>query len=294
MKIGVVGLGRMGLNIAIRLKNAGHEVIGYDPAVKSNEISCVASMQELATTARIFWLMVPSGVVDAIIASLEPYLQADDIVIDGGNSFFKDSVRRHDALAQKNINFIDCGTSGGLHGATIGFSLMIGGNRDVVEKLKPIFSAIAAPSGFAYMGPAGAGHYVKMVHNGIEYATLQAYAEGFHLLKEGTYKNLDLASVAHVWNHGSIIRSWVCELAENVLERDSDFTGVSGSIAESGTGQWTVDTAHEVNVAVPMIEKALELRAWSRKTGGNYATKMVALLRYEFGGHAVKKETQDV
>ena len=289
MKIGVIGLGRMGLNIALRLKNAGHEVFGYDSAVRSNDIICVASMQELGALVRIFWLMVPASVVDATIATLEPYLQVGDVIIDGGNSFFKDSVRRHDALATKKIHFIDCGTSGGLHGATFGFSLMIGGNRAVIETLSSIFTAIAAPSGFAYMGPAGAGHYVKMVHNGIEYATLQAYAEGFHLLKDGVYKDLDLASVAHVWNHGSIIRSWVCELAENILERDTEFTDVSGSIAESGTGQWTVDTAHEVNVAVPMIERALELRAWSRKTGGNYATKMVALLRYEFGGHAVKK-----
>lgn len=288
MKVGIIGLGRMGMSIAMRLHNARHDVVGYDPAVSQADISVVASVQELAQQVRLFWLMVPSDVVDQTLASLEAHFQPGDIVIDGGNSFFKDSVRRAETLKQKNVIFIDCGTSGGVHGATQGYSLMVGGDRTTVEALTPIFEALAAPSGFAYMGPSGAGHYVKMVHNGIEYATLQAYAEGFHLLKDGVYKDLDLAAVASVWNHGSIIRSWVCELAQSVLERD-EFDATSGSIAENGTGKWTVDAAHEAGVPVPTIELALAQRAWSRQSGGNYATKMVALLRKEFGGHAVKK-----
>jgi len=235
--------------------------------------------------------MVPAGQpVDDVLAALTPHLNPNAIVIDGGNSFFKDSIRRHGQLAAKQIQFLDCGTSGGLHGKATGFSLMIGGNRPAFESIEPIFTAIAAPDGCLYVGPAGSGHFVKMVHNGIEYGLLQAYAEGFHLIKDGPYKDINLADIAHVWNHGAIIRSWICQLAEEVLKKDQDLTGIQGSIGENLTGRWTVDTAKECNVPLPTIQQALDVRAWSRQTGGNYATKLVAVLRNAFGGHAVSKK----
>jgi len=297
MNIGLIGLGRMGTAIAYRLCKAGHTVIAYDKdeaaraAAQAIGAQIVATEQEVAQRARVIWLMVPAGeIVDAVIKVLIPKLQKGDIIIDGGNSLFSDSIRRASMLVQKEIYFLDCGTSGGLHGKELGFSLMIGGEHTIFEQLQPLWHALAASHGFVYCGPSGAGHYVKMVHNGIEYAVLQSYADGFHLLKEGHYKDLDLAAIAQAWNHGSIIRSWICELTHNVLERDQEFANVSGEIAESGTGRWTVDEAHKEGVPVPLIERALQVRQESRKCGGDYATKLVALLRQEFGGHAVKKK----
>ena len=297
MKIAVIGLGRMGMAIAHRLSQHNHTVLGYDPnpaiqtQAKAEGVQPVDSLVNLASAANVFWLMVPAGQpVDDVLAALTPHLNPNAIVIDGGNSFFKDSVRRHGQLAAKQIQFLDCGTSGGLHGKATGFSLMIGGNRPAFESIEPIFTAIAAPDGCLYVGPAGSGHFVKMVHNGIEYGLLQAYAEGFHLIKDGPYKDINLADIAHVWNHGAIIRSWICQLAEEVLKKDQDLTGIQGSIGENLTGRWTVDTAKECNVPLPTIQQALDVRAWSRQTGGNYATKLVAVLRNAFGGHAVSKK----
>jgi 6-phosphogluconate dehydrogenase len=297
MKIAVIGLGRMGMAIAHRLVQHKHTVVGYDPnptmqtQAKAEGVHPFDSLTAIAQAADIFWLMVPAGQpVDDVLTALAPHLTPNAIVIDGGNSFFKDSVRRHQLLATKNIQYLDCGTSGGLHGKEIGFSLMVGGNREAFEAVKPILHAIATTEGCLYVGPSGSGHFVKMVHNGIEYGLLQAYAEGFHLIKDGPYKDIDLAEVAHVWNHGAIIRSWICELAETSLKKDQDLTDVQGSIGENKTGRWTVDTAQECNVPLPIIQKALDVRAWSRETGGNYATKLVAVLRNAFGGHAVGKK----
>jgi 6-phosphogluconate dehydrogenase len=297
MKIGIIGLGRMGSAVASRLLRDRHEVYGFDTdqnnlklAFHDGVVTC-ASLQDLSKQVDIFWLMVPAGqIVDNVISELLKSLKPDAIVIDGGNSNFKDSVRRHEFLKSKKIDFIDCGTSGGLHGKELGFSLMVGGDKKVFQNLEPIFKSVAAPGGHAYMGPSGSGHYVKMVHNGIEYALLQAYAEGFHLLREGKYKDLDLASVARVWNHGSIIRSWILELAENIFEHDQKFCDISGKIGENKTGRWTLDEAKEQHVSVDLIERALEIRAWSRQSGGNYATKLVALLRNQFGGHEMGKK----
>jgi 6-phosphogluconate dehydrogenase len=301
MTIGVVGLGRMGLAIASRLIAEGYIVFGYDPNKDSQEnaaqagVRIVDDLVLLPKHTRIIWIMVPAGKpVDDVLAILTINAQHDDIFIDGGNSNFNDSIRRAQDLAALNIHFLDCGTSGGLHGATLGFCLMVGGNNDVFKKVEPYLKAIASLQGYALVGPTGAGHYVKMVHNGIEYALLQAYAEGFALLKDGHFKNaqLDLAQISHLWNQSSIIRSWILHLAQNVFEQDQALESISGEIAESGMGLWTVQEAQEHLVEVPTIQKSLDVRAWSRKTGGNYATKIVAMLRNQFGGHAVNRKDE--
>jgi 6-phosphogluconate dehydrogenase len=298
MKIGLIGLGRMGAGIAERLIAGGHEVVGFD-LQKDNAkhaqalgVKIVDSIQAVAQQCREIWLMVPPGKpVDQVIDALLPHLQDDDILVDGGNSNFHDSVRRAKKVAAENIIYLDCGTSGGLAGRTQGYCLMVGGDYVAYQKMLPAFTAIAAPQGVAYMGPSGAGHYVKMVHNGIEYGLLQAYAEGFELLKEGSYKkdNLNLQEIARLWNHGSIIRSYLLELCQDVFAKDQDLKNISGQIAEGGTGKWTVEDAHQNKILLPVIEESLEVRKWSRETGGNYATKVIALLRNAFGGHEVKK-----
>lgn len=300
MKIGLVGLGKMGQAITHRLVQAGHNVAGFDMGQQARQqaresgVEIVTTLEELATKARIIWIMVPQGEpVDQVIEQLLPNLRSEDILIDGGNSLYKDTIRRHQALQEKKIHFLDCGTSGGVHGRDIGFSLMVGGDQQVFEKIIPLFAAVAAPDGFGYMGPAGAGHYVKMVHNGIEYALLQAYGEGLDLLKNGHYPNLDLEKVTKVWANGSIIRSWIVELAHEVFEQDQTLEHISGYIAENKTGQWTSQAAHEKNVPVKLIDEALAIRAWSRSTGGNFGTKVVAMLRNKFGGHTVKKNEEE-
>jgi 6-phosphogluconate dehydrogenase len=254
-----------------------------------------SNLGAVAREARIIWLMVPAGnIVDEVIAQLMPHLQEEDIVIDGGNSFFQDSIRRFNLLKEHAIQFIDCGTSGGLHGRCLGFSLMIGGDPKAYNRCEQAFRAVAAPNGYAHVGPAGAGHYVKMVHNGIEYGLLQAYAEGFQILKEGHYKELDLARISALWNHGSIIRSWILQLACEVFTQDQELKDIYGAVAEGGTGLWTVQEANRHGIPAELIKQALTIRAQSRQTGGNYATKVVALLRHAFGGHPVghaKKET---
>ncbi len=295
MNVGLIGLGKMGQAIAHRLLKAGHQVFGYDTAkdnvnyIKQIGGQGVDSLASLVGQARVIWLMVPAGKpVDDVIAELKPSLKSGDIIIDGGNSHFKDSVRRYDELKKINVHFLDCGTSGGVHGKDLGFSLMVGGDRGAFDQIEPLFKDLAARKGYAYFGQSGSGHYVKMVHNGVEYALLQAYAEGFHLLKEGAYKDLDLEKVCQVWNGGSIIRSWVVELAREVFEKDQELTSIGGQIGENKTGQWTVDEARERMIPVKTLAQALAIRAWSRETGGNYATKVVAMLRNQFGGHSVK------
>lgn len=298
LKLGIIGLGRMGAGIAERIVRAGHEVYGFDldahntAQAQKHGVKIVAAVPDIATSVDVIWLMVPPGKpVDDVLNLLMPTLKKDCIIIDGGNSNFKDSMRRAQMVAQKDVSYLDCGTSGGLHGRESGYCLMVGGDKQAYDTVAPFLSLIAAPQGMAYVGPSGAGHYVKMVHNGIEYALLQGYAEGFQLLKEGTFKDvpLDLKQISNLWNHGSIIRSFLLELAHNVYKKDQEFKTVSGEIAEGGTGKWTVQEAHEHTIPVPLIEESLAVRARSRDTGGNYATKLVALLRNQFGGHAVKK-----
>lgn len=292
----MVGLGRMGSAVAWRLIKGGHEVFGFDQdknsaaLVKEYGVCCMGTLPELVKHVHVIWMMVPAGKpVDDVIETLLLHATKNQIIIDGGNSYFADSIRRYTILQQKGISFLDCGTSGGVHGKELGFSLMIGGDQAAYKNAEVAFKAIAATGGYAYFGPAGAGHYIKMVHNGIEYALLQAYAEGFQLLKEGKYSDLDLEKICTVWNNGSIVRSWLVNLSQQVFQKDQKLEAVSGEIGENQTGKWMVAEAHERKVPVKVIEQALDVRAWSRQTGGNFATKVVALLRNVFGGHAVKK-----
>lgn len=294
--IGVIGLGRMGQAIAYRLQQAGYNVIGFDQnndirrTAQQSGISCVDDARDIAKQARIVWLMVPAGdAVDDVLARIDGVLKQADIVIDGGNSFFKDTLRRYQKLTTQGIAYLDCGTSGGLYGKERGFSLMVGGDKVVFEKAIPIFKAIAAESGYAYIGPSGSGHFVKMVHNGIEYGMMQAMAEGFHLLHEGPFKDLDLEAIAAVWNHGAIVRSWLLELVQEIMSRGQELENISGAVGENLTGQWMVKTAKEQGIPVNVIEQAVSVRSWSRQTGGNYGTKLVAMLRHQFGGHEIKK-----
>lgn len=297
MKVAMIGLGRMGEALAYRAVQAGHELYGFDVSSDScavaekNGVQIVASIADFANKGiQVFWLMVPQGdLVDKVIAQLHPLLKAGDIVIDGGNSKFTDSVRRAQELAKDNIFFLDCGTSGGVHGRKNGFCLMVGGDKKAYDMVADLFMSVATPGGCEYVGPSGAGHYVKMVHNGIEYGLMQAYGEGFDLLKNGEFKDahLDLEKIASLWNHGSVIRSWLLDLVQDIMKDDQELADVAGNVASTGMGKWTVENAHKVNVPVPVIEQALNVRMQSEKTGGNYATKIVACLRNKFGGHAV-------
>lgn len=298
MNIGIIGLGRMGNAIAKRVLDGGHIAFGFDvdkQAKKDAEnigVHVVDRTEQLLEHTDIIWLMLPAGsLIDDTIELLQPKLKKGSIIIDGGNSNFKDSIRRSKKLKEKEIHYLDCGTSGGLHGEKIGFSLMIGGERNAYEKIVPLLEAIAAKDGFGLVGPSGAGHYVKMVHNGIEYALLQAYAEGFHIIKHGYFKNddLDLEQISGIWMHGSIIRSYILDLAHQVFQEDQTFESIGGEVAEGGTGRWTLQEAHEQHIAAPTIEESLRVRKCSRETGGDYTTKIVAMLRNKFGGHAVKK-----
>jgi len=299
MKIGLIGLGRMGNAIGQRAVRAGHEVVGFDLSAESQQaaqkvgITLANNVSDVAQQTRVIWLMVPAGeIVDTVIKQLLPHLQEGDIIVDGGNSKFTDSIARAKKLAASGIIFLDCGTSGGLLGRDIGFSLMVGGDKEAYTKILPVLQAIAAPGGVGHVGPSGAGHYVKMVHNGIEYAILQAYGEGFHLIKDGTFKDaaLDLQEVSRIWTHGSVIRSWLLDLAHEVFVEDQELKNISGEVAEGGTGRWTVEDAHKNKIPVQLIEDSLTIRKLSRETGGNYATKVVAMLRKKFGGHKVKSK----
>lgn len=295
MKIAVVGLGKMGEAIAMRLHEGGHTVFAYDVnsdarhAIAAHGVIPCNSLKEITDVAQIVWVMVPAGTItDTVINTLITDLPADAIIIDGGNSFFKDSMTRAHHALKKNIFLLDCGTSGGIKGREQGFCLMVGGARTAYDRIEPLLRAIAMPQGYRYIGSSGTGHYVKMVHNGIEYALLQAYAEGLHVIKEGSFadEKIDLAGLTNVWNHGSIIRSFILELAHDVMVHDQDLSAISGEVAQTGMGSWTSQEAHEHHIPVPTIDESLKIREWSRKTGGNYATKIVALLRNAFGGHA--------
>ena len=294
MKYGIIGLGKMGQSIAYRAHAHNLNITGYDPDQEARDntqnigIEIATSISEIAQKTDIIWLMVPAGpTVDTVIKELLLYIKPGTIIIDGGNSKFTDSVERSQKLKQKNIFYLDCGTSGGLNGREIGFCCMIGGEKQAYEKTIPFFKAISAPDGFVYMGPAGSGHYVKMVHNGIEYALMQAYAQGFDLLKHGHFKNLNLADIAHVWQHGSVIRSWLLDLCSEILHEDQNLKNISGSVNHTGMGAWTVEEAEKQHISVSLIKDALDIRKDSQKTGGNFATKLVAMLRNKFGGHQV-------
>ena len=298
MRIGFIGLGRMGANMVRRLIRDGHDIVAYNrTAEKTKEIEGEGaegsySLEELVgklEKPRAVWIMVPAGdATEAQIDELMELLEPGDTIIDGGNSNFHDSRRRHDKVAEKGLKFIDAGVSGGIWGLANGFCLMVGGDADAVQPLKPIFRSLAPPDGYLHVGATGAGHYVKMVHNGIEYGMMQSYAEGFEILHASEYE-LDLGGISKLWNHGSVVRSWLLELAERAFESDQDLTHLRGWVEDSGEGRWTVQEAIDLNVPAPAITLALLTRLRSRQED-SYGAKVLAALRNEFGGHAVKTE----
>lgn len=302
MNVAVIGLGKMGEAIAARAVDAGFTVFGFDvnqascSAAERSGVVVVPSIEEFAHHAiTIFWLLVPQGaLVDQVIEQICAVAAPGSIIIDGGNSKYTDSLKRAEKLSEQGFHFLDCGTSGGVHGRKNGFCLMVGGTKDAYDVVAPLFKAVACKDGYAYVGPSGSGHYVKMVHNGIEYGILQAYAEGFHLIKDGEFKDahLNLEQIAQLWDNGSVIRSWILSLVHDIMKDDQNLDDIAGNIAATGMGKWTVEAAHKSNIPVPVIEESLRVRDWSEKTGGNYTTKIVAMLRNKFGGHSVTKNKE--
>jgi len=297
MKIGFIGLGKMGGKMVERLLNDKHEVVVYnltrkevDEAVKKGAIASenLTDLVSKLKDRKVVWLMVPAGApVDQSIIELEDILEAGDIVIDGGNSYWRDSVKRYEKLQDKGIHYIDCGTSGGVWGLENGYCLMYGGDKDACKYTEPIFKTLAPENGHLYCGESGAGHLVKMVHNGIEYGMMQAYAEGFEILKQSDH-NVDLEKVSKVWMHGSVVRSWLLELIGNALEEDKDLDKIKDYVSDSGEGRWTIQTAIDFDVPAHVITASLFTRFQSRQDT-SFAMKLLAAMRNQFGGHAVKK-----
>ena len=289
MELGFVGLGRMGMGMVLRLLSGGHRVTVYDveaarvdeaAAIGATAASSVEELARLLNPPRTIWVMVPAGsaVDEVIFEGLLPYVQAGDLVIDGGNSHHKDSMRRALALQEKGIHFLDVGTSGGLEGVKNGLAIMVGGEREAFERARPIFETLAAPNGYGYVGGAGAGHFVKTVHNGIEYAILQAYGEGFDLLRQGPFP-LDLADVARIWNNGSVVRSWLLELAQRALEKDPTLQEIAPEVGGGETGKWALEAALESEVPFSTLALALAMRFRSRQAD-SFAAKLIAALRW--------------
>ena len=301
MDIGMIGLGRMGANMAQRLMRGGHRLVGFDPqadarkALEDKGAASAASLAELVAALpapRTLWLMVPAGApTDASLDTLLPLLGAGDTVVDGGNSFYKDTLRRAQRFAEHGVAYVDCGTSGGVWGLDEGYSLMIGGDATAVERLRPVFETLAPAQdrGWARVGPVGSGHFTKMVHNGIEYGLMQAYAEGFSILKHKTGFELDLQQIAEVWRHGSVVRSWLLDLTADALRKNPQMAGIAPYVPDSGEGRWTVDEAIELNVPTPVIAQSLIERLRSRDKE-SFADKLLASMRNEFGGHPIAKE----
>jgi 6-phosphogluconate dehydrogenase len=298
MRIGFIGLGRMGANMVRRLVRDGHEVVAFNRTPeKTREIMAdgaegafgVAELVAALPAPRAVWVMVPAGdATEAMIDELMGLLGPGDTIIDGGNANFHDDVRRHAKVGERGIRYLDAGTSGGVWGLGNGYCLMVGGDVEAVQPLVPIFTTLAPADGYAHVGGPGAGHYVKMVHNGIEYGLMQAYAEGFEVLHASDYK-LDLAQVAGIWRYGSVVRSWLLDLLVDTLRKDQAFTGVKGWVADSGEGRWMVQEALERDVPAPVITLSLQARIRSRQDE-SYGAKMLAALRNEFGGHAIRTE----
>jgi len=294
----MIGLGRMGTGMTQRLLQGGHQVMVYDrspaavSALAGKGAAATSSLEDLGQklkAPRIFWLMIPAGApVDDTIQRLSATLSPGDVIIDGGNSNYKDSIRRAEDLRTKQIEFLDAGVSGGVWGLKVGFCLMVGGKQAVFKQVEPIFKTLAPPHGYAYVGPNGAGHYSKMVHNGIEYSMLQAYAEGFEILKASPFA-FDLVQLSRLWNQGSVIRSWLLELAQAALERDPELAHIKGYVDDSGEGRWTLQEAIDHAVPAPALAMSLFMRFRSRQDD-SFSAKVLAALRNEFGGHPVKVE----
>ncbi|KON27710.1 6-phosphogluconate dehydrogenase [miscellaneous Crenarchaeota group archaeon SMTZ-80] len=300
MELGIIGLGRMGTNMTVRLLKGGHRVVGNARTKESVDriiekgAEGAYTLDELVNkldSPRVIWLMIPAGSpVDKTIQALIPEVDQGDIIIDGGNSYYKDTKRRADLLKEKKINFVDVGTSGGVWGLTEGYSMMVGGEKAVVNKLTPIFETLAPASdkGWGHVGPNGAGHFVKMVHNGIEYGLMQAYAEGFSLMKKKEEFKLDMHQITEIWRYGSVVRSWLLDLTSQALSKGSDLNKIIPYVEDSGEGRWTVFEAIDLDVAAPVITLSL-LRRLSSRDKESYADRLLALMRESFGGHAVKR-----
>jgi 6-phosphogluconate dehydrogenase len=297
MQLGFVGLGKMGLNMVTRLVGEGHQIVAYDrsadaialaEAAGSGGAASLDALVAALTPPRAVWLMVPAGPpTESTVAALGDLLSPDDVVIDGGNTNFHDDVRRAQTLSGRRIHYIDAGTSGGVWGLEEGYCLMVGGDADVCRRLEPIFLTLAPQNGYLRVGEHGAGHYVKMIHNGVEYGLMQAYAEGFELMHASPYK-IDLPAVASLWMHGSVVRSWLLELAARALAEDADLSALEGYVEDSGEGRWTLHEAIERGVPLPVITAALFTRFRSRENNP-FSERLLAALRNQFGGHAVKK-----
>jgi 6-phosphogluconate dehydrogenase len=297
VEIAMIGLGRMGMNMVRRLLKGNHQVIAYnrtpnktDQIVKEGAIGAYSlpELVEKLSPPRMVWLMLPAGpTIDDHLDQLKDLLSAGDLVIDGGNTYYKDDIRRAEMLAEKGIQFVDAGVSGGIWGLEVGYCTMVGGRKENFEYLEPIFKTLAPEDGYLYCGATGAGHFVKMVHNGIEYGMMQAYGEGFDILEASPYAaSLNYAEVAHLWNQGSVIRSWLLELAEAAFKKDPKLSDIRGYVEDSGEGRWTVQQAVETGVSAPVISLSLFQRFRSREEDA-YSDKVIAALRREFGGHAV-------
>jgi 6-phosphogluconate dehydrogenase len=296
MQLAMIGLGRMGANMSLRLKKSGHEVIGFDlgaparDALEHEGLHTVAALADLKTALqapRVVWVMVPAGgPTDATITALAGILEAGDTVIDGGNSNYKTAVPYAEELGKSGIHFVDAGTSGGVWGLENGYCLMVGGEPAAVKAVEPIFLALAPEGGYSHVGPVGAGHFVKMVHNGIEYGLMQAYAEGFEIMAAADEFGLDLHEIASIWRYGSVVRSWLLELAEIALRPGSGFEDIEGVVEDSGEGRWTVQEAIDRAVPAPVITESLYRRFASRQPN-SFQDRILAALRNQFGGHAV-------
>jgi 6-phosphogluconate dehydrogenase len=297
MQIGIVGLGKMGLNMVRRLRQGGHDVVVFNRSVEpygaAKEVGAktAASLEELAAALaapRPVWMMVPAGDATAQVArDLSALLAPGDLIIDGGNSNYKDSIATAARLKEKQIDFLDIGTSGGIWGLEVGYCMMVGGLKSAVEKVAPALDTLGPPNGWAHVGPSGAGHYVKMIHNGIEYGMMAAYAEGFEILHQSRF-DLNLAQIAALWNQGSVVRSWLLELAAQVFAQNPDLAGIKDYVADSGEGRWTVAEAIDLDVPAPVITLSLLQRLASRQDA-SFSAKVQAAMRNEFGGHGVKK-----
>ena len=301
MELGMIGLGRMGANMAERLLKGGHRVVGYartrdkvEYIVKKGGAgaSSLDEITKLLKPPRVIWLMVPAGeAVEETIKGLLSCVAKNDLIVDGGNSYYKDSIRRGLMLKEKGIHYVDAGVSGGIWGLKEGYSIMVGGEKPAVDRLIPLIKTLAPAEdkGWGHVGPGGAGHFVKMVHNGIEYGMMQAYAEGFSLMRHKEGFNMDLHQIAEIWRHGSVVRSWLLDLTADALSQDPDLKGIAPYVADSGEGRWTVSEAIDLNVPAPVITLSLLQRLRSRDLE-SFSDRLIAVMRDKFGGHGIKKE----
>ena len=296
MQLGMIGLGKMGGNMTERLRRHGHQVVGMDPnkpEADAKDLDGLVALLDAPGQPKVAWSMVPAGpITDQTVQGLADRLSAGDLVVDGGNSNFRDSIRHGETLAAHGIHFVDCGTSGGVWGLDNGYALMVGGTDDAVEIARPLFDALAPENGFAHVGPVGAGHYVKMVHNGIEYGMMQAYAEGYAIL-DAADLDIDVQAAFRSWQQGSVVRSWLLDLLVRALEEAPDLDGIASVAADSGEGRWTVTEAVSNGVAAPVISAALFARFVSQHREDDKAMKVVSALRHQFGGHAIELTTPE-